>query len=380
MVLPLEVSRMHVVVIGAGIAGLAAAWRLAVRGVRKITVLEREALPFSHSSARNAAIFRPLETDEAIVRLVTLSTELMQELCTEPLVRHSGLLLTAQRAATLDQLHDVARRERVPHEILAQQALYARYPELEGGRSTSAVWLPHGGVIDIHRVCEALRASLRSNHVEVRLNTSVERIVTHANGVEAVVTGTGETLRCDAVVVAAGAWAQELGFGVGAPLALTPHRRHLALLLKTGGAKLSAFRPVVWDMETGVYFRPESGGVLACPGDHEPVAAGVPHVSEAALERLAQGLPELCPELESYALVRSWACLRTMSADRSMVIGPDPRCAGLFWFAGLGGQGMSAGLGGADVLSRLVTGGTHDNFHPRFSVEHHARLRAEVTQ
>jgi glycine/D-amino acid oxidase-like deaminating enzyme len=362
---------MRVVVIGAGIAGLATAWRLAAHGVSQVTLLERESLPFSHSSARNAAIFRPLETSQAVVELVASSDQLLSELSADPLIQRTGLLLTAEHRRSLEPLVATAQTSGVPHDVMTSDELFRVYPELRGGRSTSAVWLPRGGVMDIHRVCETLRTSARKWGVEIRLNTEASSVGNDGASVSGVSLTSGEVIPGDCVVIAAGAWSEALGANAGAPLTLTPHRRHLALMLPTTSAKLPNDRPVAWDTETGIYFRPESTGVLACPGDHEPTQAGVPIVNPETLERLAVELPRLCPLLGSYGLVRPWACLRTMATNRAMAIGPDPRVRGLFWFAGLGGQGMSAGLGGAEVLARLIVGKPIPEWVADFAVERH---------
>lgn len=362
---------MRVAVIGAGIAGLGTAWRLAEYGVGAVTVLEREPLPFTHSSARNAAIFRPLESNAAVVQLVQSSERVLTELTSEPLIRRSGVLLTAHHQSSLEALLSVAEQAHVKHELLTDSALFARYPELQGGRSTRAIWLPEGGVLDVHGLGEALRTRARQRGVELRLNSDVARILTKEHAVLGVALTSGEVIESDAVVIAAGAWAHTLGANVGAPVTLVPHRRHLALMLPTTDVTLPSTRPVVWDMETGIYFRPESAGVLACPGDHQPFEPSVPNVDYAVLETLASGLPDLCPALTSYAIARPWACLRTMTSSRAMAIGADPRLPGLYWFAGLGGQGMSAGLGGADALARLLAGLPSTEPSNPFAVEHH---------
>ena len=47
-----------IVIVGGGVAGLGLAWALARRGVRDITLVEREQAPFRLSSGLNAGILR----------------------------------------------------------------------------------------------------------------------------------------------------------------------------------------------------------------------------------------------------------------------------------------------------------------------------------
>ncbi|HEU5074324.1 MAG TPA: FAD-dependent oxidoreductase, partial [Polyangiaceae bacterium] len=53
----------RIVIVGGGIAGLAAAWQLAQKNLGRVSLLEREPFLCTHASGRNAAIFRPLEAD-----------------------------------------------------------------------------------------------------------------------------------------------------------------------------------------------------------------------------------------------------------------------------------------------------------------------------
>lgn len=369
----------HTLVIGAGIAGLSAAWRLCARGVGDVTVIDREPLAFSHSSARNAAIFRPLEKSASTVRLVARSSELLGTLSPEqPLVSPVGLCLTASAASALDGLQRVAGENNVKSEHLRGDALHGRCPALEGSHAAHGLWLQSGGVLDIHQLSQLLLGELRRTGATLRLGTQAQRIVTRDGVVRGVELTTGEILNADRVVIAAGAWASELGSSCGAPLRLTPHRRHLALLLPTGARRLDPTHPVVWNVESGVYFRPESGGLLACPGDHEPAPAGVPLVNDQIVATLADKLTREAPLFDAYALARPWACLRTMSDTKETVLGADPRVAGLFWLAGMGGHGMSAALGAADLLLDSMVGSALPAWCQPLLVESHleALLRA----
>jgi glycine/D-amino acid oxidase-like deaminating enzyme len=160
-------------------------------------------------------------------------------------------------------------------------------------------------------------------------------------------------LAAEIVVVAGGAWASEVGATCGAPLPLTPMVRHLVILAPELAPTSDA---TLWDVELGAYFRPESGALLASPGDHVPGLAGVPPTDPAALALLAEKLEVLAPALASSRVKRSWACLRTFAPDKIGVIGADPRLVGLYWLAGLGGHGLTVGLAAGEVLARVVVG------------------------
>lgn len=345
-------------------AGLAAAWALVSAAPEvPVRLLEGEPLTFSHSSARNAAIFRPLEQSTLTTALAARSYRWLRELSVgEPLLDEVGLLLTADDAGALDGLLGVARALGVEHQELTRAALEQRAPLLRGGNSAHAIELPTGGVLDIHRLGERLRQLVVQRGAQIHTRTPVAEILTAQHRVRGVRLRSGESITANRVVIAAGAWSAELGASCGAELPLQPHRRHLAHLVAE--ARLPAPHPVTWHVQSGAYLRVFGEQVLACPGDHTPHAPGVPNVDPAQLERLAIELPALAPALRNARLQRAWACLRTLTPDGQAVIGADPRVEGLYWLAGLGGFGMTAGLATGQLLADAMLGTWDPTFDP----------------
>lgn len=338
------------VVVGGGVAGLSAA--LALAGERRVLLLEREPLLAAHASGRNAAIFRPLEHDASTAELARRSVQRFAELSDEPLLRQSGVLLAAPDAPALAGLLAHARAQAVACELVVGQELYARAPALTGGELGAALWLPEGGVLDIHALTSALAARARASGVQVQLGSGVGRVRVEHGRVRGVELEAGTAVSADLVVLAAGAWGAQLGAAAGAPLPLTPLRRHLVQLEAV--AQLNPQHPVVWrvdDAQRELYFRPESGGVLCSPCDALAAEPGTPASDPAALELLAAKLARSAPVLSGARVRRAWACLRTFAPDGELVVGPDPRIAGLCWLAGLGGRGMGVALGAGELLA-----------------------------
>ena len=56
------------------------------------------------------------------------------------------------------------------------------------------------------------------------------------------------------------------------------------------------------------------------------------------------------------AVERKWAGLRSFAPDRLRVYGFDPRCEGLFWFAGQGGFGIQTAPAAARLAAQLLLG------------------------
>lgn len=347
-----------VVIIGGGIAGLSVAWCLTRAGVHAVALFEREPLFASHSSGRNAAIFRLLDRSAGVPALALRSRELLDELMRgRSWLRETGALLSARSPSALAPLIEVAHAHGIPHSIVERPELGRLCATLASGSATVGIHVPGDGVLDIHAMVSALSEAARLGGAHLRTGAAVEAIELRGGRAVGVRLAGGESVDAGAVLIAAGAWASTLGEAVGAPLPLAPLRRHLAQLAPR--ERVEPESPVVWCEDEAVYYRPESGGVLASPCDEDAFPPCLPPEEPGALALLAEKLARVAPGLADAAVRRSWACLRTFAPDRALVAGPDPRVPGLFWLGGLGGHGMTAGVGAGELAAALLRGEGH---------------------
>ncbi len=349
-------------VVGGGIAGLAAAWRLAAQGIGGVRLVEAERIFGFHASSRNAAIWLPHEEDETTAPLARRSEELLNGLLGEGRWRRPRVAwLCTEAPEALGPPRETAGRagllvgETLEGRSGPPRALLDEVPVTAGGGIRAAVRLEGGGVIDVHGVLEALQIAARRAGVRLeraRRAVALERV---AGRVVAVRLDDGGRVVCDAVVVAAGAWAEDVGrLGGVSSRPLTPLRRHLVQLETMG----TDAWPMLWYLGPGAcYFRPESGGLLASGCDETPWPPSEPPVEASEVESLAERLLHVAPGLEMAAPRRVWACLRTFAPDRELLLGEDPESPGLWWFAGLGGRGMTVGVGAAEWLACAIAEG-----------------------
>lgn len=347
---------VDVVVIGAGIAGLSAARALLSAGVRRVGVIEREPVPCAHSSGRNAAIFRHLSGPAGDLELALRSRALLDELLGSEAawLRRTGTWFAAESPEEIEPLSILAARAGLGVRRESFAALDAAVPSLAGGTARHGLFCEADGVIDIHAVTQALLRAVTSAGGTVHFSAEVRRVEVEAGRVRGVVLDSGERIAAGALVIAAGAWAGAIGAQAGAPLPLEPRRRHLAQI--EASLPLEPDSPVVWCLGDELYYRPESGGALASPCDEHPWKPELPAPDEAGLLLLAEKLARIAPALSDSSVRRSWACLRTFAPDRAAVVGLDPRVAGLWWLAGLGGHGMTGGVAAGEVLAQRFMG------------------------
>jgi D-arginine dehydrogenase len=342
-----------VIVVGGGVAGLSVARALAEQRLR-VLLLERGRALASEASGNNAAIFRPLEEHASSAALPRRSRQLLGAWFGPELFDPVGLALVSARGAAITALAAEAVTAEVAHERLDRAELWRRVPSLAGGEAQHALLLHEGGVLDVPALTSGLAAQARAFGAELRTEVAVRALVQRAGRIEGVTLTDGSALRAGRVIVTAGAWNAQLGRDSQLTLPVTPLRRHLLQL--TAAAGLAPTEPVVWRLEDEVYYRRTGEAVLASPCDEVEAEAGDVARDETVVTDLHSKLLRLAPVLANASVVRAWACLRTFATDRELVVGEDPRAQGLYWFAGLGGRGMSVAPAAAECLANIVLG------------------------
>jgi len=355
-------SAAQVIVIGGGIAGLAAAWSLLCSGKVRVTLIESEPSVFFKASGQNAAIFRPLEADRLLVDLATQSLELLEDLqrdASEPLLRHTGLLMLSHNSTELERMAANAGAVGLAVERWARSDLARRVAGLSPKGSTEGLHCPLAGVLDVHALGQTLLRKVTRAGGEVQLHQAAQRLLLSPSGqCIGVELGAGHRLHADAVVLCAGAASGRLSHELSAPLPLLPLQRHLAIVEGEHGLLPDA--PVIWQTDPEIYFRRESGGVLVSPCDETPSPAATAQPQLSALFPLSERFLGVYPGLAGAQVRRFWACIRTKAPDNRPIIGPAPYVPGLFYLTGLGGFGMSCGLGAGARLAECVLHGRMD--------------------
>jgi D-arginine dehydrogenase len=355
--------RIRVVIVGAGFAGAGAAYFLGQRNFRDAIVLEKESTYGSHASGRNAALCRQLVEDDLITDLVVEGAAFLRRppdgFATTPLLSETGSFLLAARHDQLDQLEARAKQRGIAHERLGLDQILGRWPRLSGVPAIGGLHIPNDGVIDVHALLRGFVDGARAAGIQFELGTEVRRFHRISGSKRVLVETSRGNIEADLVVNASGAWAGDVGWRAGSrDLAFTPYHRHLHLTERV--PSLDAVAPFVWHLGGAdeFYLRPEGTGYLVSGCDAVEMPAHDARVLPGAVDQLAAKLARVCPWIGEFAVVRTWACLRTFTPDGRPVVGPDREVPWLFWIAGLGGHGASASpalgtLAADEILQRL---------------------------
>ena len=218
-------TRADLIVIGAGLAGCAAARAAAARGLGVI-VLEMFG-PANHngSSHGSARIFRRAYPDPLYVRLTgeaeTRWRELEDAAGEQLLTLTGGLDFGAVRDPA--GLHAVLSASGVPSELLAPEAAAERWPQFDFGRAGPVLYHPGAGVLDPELAMAAMLRLAAADGAVVRFGIPVTKVEVASDGEGAIAhTNTG-SYTAPVIAVAAGAWTAPLLDGVVAlpPLTVT---------------------------------------------------------------------------------------------------------------------------------------------------------------
>jgi glycine oxidase len=322
-----EGSRM-VVVIGAGLIGLAIAYELAKRGA-EVRVLEARE-PAGAASWAGAGMLAPFTESEGNVEFerfcadsLALYPAYSRELCerggVDPHLRLDGLMEVAHDEEGVARL-------RLQVETLAQRGVRARWLDFEemrahepalGASALGASLIEDEGQIDNRRLGRALHSAVVAAGVRVEARMDNVAVEADERRILGVRTSAG-FLPAEVVVNATGAWAGELaGVPAHARVPVVPVKGQMLALAMPKGLVTR----VVW--VPGAYLVPRGDGRLLVGATAERAGFDV-RVTAGGIRRLLDAALSALPALRELALCETWAGLRPGSPDGRPFIGETP--------------------------------------------------------
>lgn len=209
-----------VVVVGAGILGLATARELLLDDPRRrVLVLEKDPAVASQQSGHNSGVihsgiyYRP---GSLKARLCREGRRLLLDYCGRRGIDHriDGKIIVATRRVELGRLEELHRRGEENGLKGLRRIGTREIAELEPHvRGQEALHVPEAGVVDFGRVCRALAQEVGERGGEVRRGASLEAVEPTAEGLS--VRAGGAALRARALVACAGLHADRVAERAG---------------------------------------------------------------------------------------------------------------------------------------------------------------------
>jgi sarcosine oxidase, subunit beta len=353
-----------VIIIGAGVHGLAAAYYLGKEhGLRKIALVDKNYLG-AGASGRNTAIlrsnYRTLEGipfyDASLKLYERLSLELEWNLlfsqCGHLTLAHTDSSVTGLRVrAENNQLLAVNSRMIDPPEIGAlvptmNLSRDTRYPIL------AALYHPPGGIIRHDSVVWGYARACDRMGIEIHPYTEVTGITVERGRATRVFTNRGE-ISAGSILNATAGWSSTISKMAGIALPIVTHPLQACVT-----EPLKPFLNIVIVSATlHVYISQTDKGELVIGAEIDPYQSYCMKGTLPTLEQMATYTLELFPQLHGIRILRQWAGICDMTPDFAPIIGVSHEVSNFYMDVGWGTYGFKAAPISGKCMAELIATG-----------------------
>lgn len=368
------VDSWDVIVIGAGIVGVAASYFIGKTGARVLTLDEKHPCGGT-TGACDAAVSVATKKPGLMMRLATAGVATYRQLTADGIVksfhrRPSYLVaMTAEEAEVLDRHAEALRTAGVAVEQKDGDAMRRIVPGLAETVVAGVVAPDEGHAVGYMVVNDLLCHSQATLLRPAR----ADRILIDGGRVTGVVTDQGEH-RAPIVVLAAGLGSGRLAEPLHFDLTIRPRKGQLAVterrapyrlpgslisaryLLSKGSQKLSGAESEAWGRyRLGTVLAPLETGQLLIGATREDGRAET-SVDYRALAAILREAVKLYPPAAEGRLLRAFAGLRAAVGDGLPILGRHPAIDGLWLATGFEGDGIGLGPLVGRIVQQLIAG------------------------
>jgi glycine oxidase len=349
-----------IIIIGGGIIGCSAAWRLAREGAQ-VTILERGRLGQEASWAAAGMIAPQAEAQgpgaffDLCMRArdvfdATVET-LRAESGVDPEYDRNGILYLAFNDAERVELEERARWQAAAGGMV-EELPPAAARRLEPAISADVVYalrMPLDRRVDNRMLTRAYAAAALAKGADIIEGARAAEVIVKNGVATGVRMHDGRIHEAGVVINAAGAWAGELRGLESDRVETYPVRGQiLCFEARPAALKESVFSP------RGYLVPRRDGRVLA--GSTMEEAGYNKAVTLAGIEKIARGAAAMVPAMGELPFREAWAGLRPATRDFLPVIGPSPSVANVFYATGHFRSGILLSAITGEITADLVNG------------------------
>ncbi len=337
--------KIPVAIIGGGAIAVSIAKSLAERGVKGVSILERDLLS-SGATGLAAGIVSPQLWNPVDFQLVKQSILIFKQLANrfpESFTFQSTGVLTivesTQDRTILERLHAELSRLGIRSELFPANAIAESFPGIRIGASAFGLFGPDDGCINPTDFTRLTAKDASEHGVRILTGQDVRRILTR-NGLVASFETEEGIFDVDSVIVAAGAWSGGILRSASVDLPLKPYRTQLMTVKLRKPIKM----PALHDIQQDFYIRPQTDTMLLV-GDGTEQTESNPNnfrrdPSPDFIHDMAKKLSYRILGASDSQFVGGWAGVCTSTPDRLPLVGRIRKVEGLFCACGLQGYGV----------------------------------------
>jgi D-amino-acid dehydrogenase len=399
---------VKIIVLGAGVVGVSAAWYLAAAG-HEVTVIERRDAPGLETSFANGGqiaaahaepwarpsavpkilrwlgredaplLFRPCadwkqwewglrflweclpgrfeRNRRKLAGLAGYSRECLRALRAELGIRYDQLERGVLRFATSARDFDVLARdaEAIGQEVKSASECLALEPALRHSTDpvVGGVYDPKDESGDAFRFTQELARLAAARGVVFRFGTAIQSIEAAAGEVRSIQLQAGKSVSADAYVVSLGSYSPLLLAPLGIRIPVYPLKGY-SITLPLGPGEAAAAPTVSLTDEAFKIVISRLGNRLRAAGTAELTGYDT-SVNPMRCAAIARRIRELFPGLGGITTVENWAGLRPATPDNVPLIGKT-KFRNLYLNTGHGTLGWTLACGSGSVLADLISG------------------------
>ena len=370
-------SRADAVVVGGGVVGASACYHLQKLGLSTV-LLEAHSLT-AGTTWHTAGMLWRLRPSYVDIELHgytrELAIELGEQTGTTSWTENGGLFIACnkERLAEYERLAQTGVYYGIESSVLSPAEAKSVHPLLNVDDVYGALYSPTDGTLDPAGLVTAYTRAAKQAGATVVEGVRVSAIDTEefnaidgatARRILGVQTACGQSIRCDHVVNACGAWARSLSAMAGAELPLRAMKHAYVVTEPIEG--MHGGLPNVRDHDLSIYLKAQ-GQSLAIGGyESNPEFWGIPQpdfafgLFELDWETFLQNMTghiRRCPAIEQTGIQSTVCGPESFTPDHKPLVGPQPGVKGLWQCCGFNSMGMmlSGGIG-RELASWVVSG------------------------
>ncbi len=356
-----------VVVVGGGTIGAWAAWFLKESGAGEVVLVERDTLG-QGASSRAAGMVRAQGGTEAAVRLGMFSRDFYAAQ-QERLGIDSGFVAQGYFMPCFSEGEVAQARARIAMQQgigldvrwVGGDEVDAMNPAMAPGQTLGASYAAEDGYLDPPRNVLAYTAALFTAGVRVCERTAFTGLDVAGGHVTGVHTSAGD-VATPRVVLTGGPTLAAVGEAAGVRIPAGA-ARHQVVVTEAHPDFAAERLPMVFDVASGIYWRPCEGGVLWGMSNPDEAPGEAVEFDTGYYDVMAARMATLVPTTAKVGLRKTWAATIDFTPDHLPILGPaigaDGPVEGTV-VAAAGGHGMMWGPGVAKAAADLTRSGTTD--------------------
>jgi glycine oxidase len=362
----------NILIIGGGIIGCSIAYHLRKLNIT-VTVLDQGEIGAQASSAAAGLLapLGPLSGPGPLADLVLASFSLFPSLVPE-LEDASGIHVEYQHTGALRIVRNPKRITNLHKRMQAWQPLGLQMHWLTGDEARqrepllapdtcAAIYAPEESQLSAPLLTRAYAQAALTLGATLLSNTTIIGIQRHNASITAATTSIGETIPCDHLIIATGAWAAQSSNWLDFPIPVTPQRGQI-LSLKQPSPPSPPLRHIIFG--EAAYLAPKAGNTIIVGATKEDAGFDI-YITASGIAWLLNTAINLTPALQHSPLKATWAGLRPKTPDTQPILGPAPTWDNVTLATGHNSIGiLLSAITGQTIAELVATGQTPKLIHP----------------